>query len=209
MRGLLELLVPSVCPACDQPRREGEPLLCAACARDLPGAPDNSGTHAALSYRGPAARLIRRLKFEARRDGLPILVAALERSVQTLEFDVVVALPRHPRRVREEACDPVRDLARALAHLRGVPLARRILRRARPTRPQTEFAKSARARNVRGSFRATPGALSGRRALLLDDVTTTGATLAEATRALRRARPRAILPVALARTPGSDDEAVL
>jgi predicted amidophosphoribosyltransferase len=55
---------------------------------------------------------------------------------------------------------------------------------------------------VRGSFRARPGALAGRRALLLDDVTTTGATLAEAGRTLRAAaRPRSLTPLALAGTP--------
>ena len=70
--GLLHLLAPSVCPACDQPRQEGEILLCPACARGLVGLGTHRGAITALAYEGTGAELIRRLKFEARRDGIPI-----------------------------------------------------------------------------------------------------------------------------------------
>jgi predicted amidophosphoribosyltransferase len=67
--------------------------------------------------------------------------------------------------------------------------------------PQTELPAGRRSGNVAGSFTARESALRNRRVLLLDDVTTTGSTLREALRTLRRARPRAIIPVALAGTP--------
>jgi ComF family protein len=198
---LLELIVPSVCPACDAPRDAGDLLLCPSCARGLERCPSLRGVRTALLYEGTAARLIQRYKFEARRDTLPLLLTPLLDRVSELRFDAIVAVPRHRTRVREQGCDPVHRLARALARASGRPLRTRALRRTRDTPPQTGLDVAARRRNVRGSFTARPGSLWGRSVLLLDDVTTTGATLSEARRALRAAEPRRIAPVALAATP--------
>ena len=206
---LLELIAPSVCPACDARRLPGEALLCASCARGLRRLPGLRGVATALAYEDTAARLLRRYKFELRRDALPLLVEALADRLAGLRFDIVVPVPRHRLRIREQGGDPVHDLARALARHCGRPL-RDALRRTRPTPPQTGLGPAQRRENVRGSFRALrnhgdPGdggdGLRGRRVLLLDDITTTGATLDEARRALRRARPRGVLRAALAATP--------
>ena len=210
MRALLELIAPSVCPGCDRPRREAEPLLCPACAAELEPGVWHGAQRAALRDRGSAAELVRRGKFESRRDALPILLGPLLACVADLELDVLVAVPRHRARVRAEGCDPVHDLAAALARARGVPFAPHLLTRARATPPQAELPRRARHANVRQSFRAAPGALRGLRALLLDDVTTTGATLQEAARELtHHARPRSLVRVALAATPSPSAKAVL
>lgn len=199
--GFLELIVPSVCPACDAPRSPGEALLCRRCARELHVWPRLRGVRTALAYDATAARLLQRYKFEGRRDALPLLVEALAARVGELRFDGIVGVPRHRRRVRDQGGDPLHALARALSRASGRPLFTRALRRTRPTPPQTGLDVTARRRNVRGSFAARPGALRGRSVLLLDDVTTTGATLAEARHALRAAGPRRVVPVALAATP--------
>ena len=196
----LELIAPSVCPACDAARLPGESLLCSSCARGVRRLPRLRGVATALAYEDTVARLLRRYKFEARRDALPLLVDALAGRVSGLRFDVVVPVPRHRVRIREQGGDPVHDLARALARRCGRPL-RDVLRRIRPTPPQTGLGPAERRENVRGSFRATNGSLRGSRVLLLDDITTTGATLAEARRALARARPRRVFRAALAATP--------
>ena len=201
-RALVELLTPSVCPACDRARREGEPLLCGACALALRPLARLGPVTTALAYDGTAARLIQRFKFESRNDALDVLVEPLARRVAALDLDVVVPVPRHPDRVREQGCDPAWQLARALCRETGLALASGVLERIRAARPQAELARAQRLANVRGSFRARSGALDGRRTLLLDDVTTTGATLAEAARVLRAsARPKRLTPVALAGTP--------
>ena len=198
---LLELIVPSVCPACDAPRSPGDTLLCPACARGLHAWPRLRGVRTALAYEETAARLLQRYKFEMRRDALAVLLEPLAARVGELSFDGIVAVPRHRIRVREQRGDPVHELARALARASGRSLWSRALRRTRLTPPQTGLDHSARRRNVRASFAARPGSLRGRSVLLLDDVTTTGATLAEARRALRAAQPRRVLAVALAATP--------
>jgi predicted amidophosphoribosyltransferase len=210
VRALLELVAPSVCPGCDRARREDEPLLCTGCAAGLVPAVWQGADRAALHYQGSAAELVRRWKFEQRRDALPVLLEPLCACVADLELDVLVAIPRHRERVRAEGCDPVHALATALARASGVPFAPRLLLRSRAAPPQAELPRRARHANVRRSFRARPGGLRGLRALLIDDVTTTGATLREAARELgRHARPRSLVRVALAATPSPGSDGVL
>jgi len=204
---LLELLIPSVCPACDAPRRPGETLLCARCAAELTPLARLGAAHTALAYRGAALLLLRRFKYEGRRDALAVLLEPLVARLCALEVDAIVPVPRHPERVRELRADPVHLLARSAARRIGVPLRDDVLRRTRPTPPQTSLALEERRRSPRGSFAARPGALHGRSVLLLDDVTTSGATLEAAARALRLdAGARRVECAALAGTlPGARD----
>ena len=70
----------------------------------------------------------------------------------------------------------------------------------RPTPPQVHLPRSRRVENVRGAFAArSPAALEGANVLLVDDVTTTGATVAEATRTLREARTHHVAVAVLAK----------
>lgn len=201
-RSLLGLLVPTVCPACDRPRREGEPLLCERCASSLVRLPALGRTFSALAYEGAAAVLIRRLKFEGRRDGIPLLARALVDRLGGLEFEGIVPVPRHWSRIREQGCDPVYDLARAVGRSIGRPVLARALGRRRPVPPQIGLPPAERRRSPVGSFRARAGAVRGQSVLLLDDVVTTGATLAAAARELRRAGgARRVLRVAATARP--------
>ena len=160
------------------------------------------GVRTVLAYDGTGAQLIQRFKFDGRRDALCVLLEPLIERVAELRVDSLVPVPRHPARVRELGRDPVYELARALGRRTGLPLPRGVLRRTRATPPQTDLSPRDRRTNVAGSFAARPGALCGRRTLLLDDVITTGATLAAAASELRRtAKPRTLLPLALAGTP--------
>ena len=198
---VLELIVPSVCPGCDQPRAEGRPLLCGACAGALVPLAGLRRVHTAIAYEGKGGELLRRFKFQQRRDALGVLLDFLCERVQGRQFEGIVPVPRHPRRVRELGSDPTFEIGRSLARRTGRPLWDGVLRRSRPTPPQTGLGPTDRRRNVHGSFRARRAALRGRSVLLLDDVTTTGATLDEAAASLRKqAGARRVLRVALAGT---------
>ena len=204
-RALFELLVPSVCPACDAPRAPRDPLLCRPCAVRVRRLARLRAVHTAIAYEGTGLELVRRFKFDHRHDARALLVAWLAERVRALRFDAIVPLPRHESRVRSEGADPVHELARGLARATGVPLVSRALWRAHPTPPQTGLSLAARRANVAHSFGARAGALAGRRVLLVDDVATTGATLAEAARTLRRASgARAIALAAAAGTPAME-----
>jgi predicted amidophosphoribosyltransferase len=183
---LLELVLPSVCPACDAPRAAGELFLCARCATGVRRLERLRAVHTAIAYQGVGLELVRRFKFDGRHDARAVLVGWLAARVAGLRFDAIVAVPRHVARVRSELRDPVWELARGLARATGAPLFDRVLGRARQTPPQTGLTLAARRANVAGSFAARPRALAGRRVLLVDDVATTGATLVEAARELRR-----------------------
>ncbi len=201
LRAFVELVVPSVCPACDAPRATGDTILCGACARGLRALPRLRAVRTAIAYEGVGMQLVRRWKFEDRTDARDVLVERLAERVRGLRFDAIVPIPRHAARVRSEGSDPVHGLARALATRSGARLLGSALGRARFTPPQTGLSLAARRANVEASFRARPRALAGLRVLLLDDVATTGATLAEAARALRAASgARRIWPAAVAGT---------
>ncbi|HEY6809321.1 MAG TPA: hypothetical protein VI160_11095, partial [Gemmatimonadales bacterium] len=100
---------------------------------------------------------------------------------------VLVPIPLGARRLRLRGYNQSERLARALAARWGTPVAPDMLRRARETATQTALTPTARLANVAGAFEL-PKAERGMRIdsawMLVDDVFTTGATLAEAARAL-------------------------
>jgi ComF family protein len=117
----------------------------------------------------------------------------------------VLAVPMHwTRRVRRGVNSP-QLLARTLAATLGVPVADHVLVRRRRTAPQASLSPRERAQNVRGAFQTRRHRdLNGARLVLVDDVMTTGATVKEAARSLRRAGAEAIHVVVLARAEGLD-----
>lgn len=115
----------------------------------------------------------------------------------------VVPMPLHEKRLAERGFNQAQELAAPLvaafaAH--GFTLAPDLLVREKDNPPQRGLSKEERQRNIRGIFKAVPQT-EGKRILLLDDVSTTGATLREAARALLAAGALSVDVVVLARTP--------
>jgi ComF family protein len=217
LRGLLDLLLPPTCPLCAGAPGRGASLLCAACRRSLPWAPAAlpapaavDALVAAVEFRAPIEAWVRRFKYpRAGLAGLDPAAAALLHALAREAAaraggpppDRVVPIPHHPRRLRARGFSPTREIAGAVARGAGAPLAPRALERTRDTPSQTGLTASARRRNVRGAFRALRPLPA--RIWLVDDVVTTGSTLAEAARALRRAGAHTVVGVCVAWTPES------
>jgi len=154
-------------------------------------------------YGGPLAEALRRVKYGARPDLAASLGKLMASAAQPYagRVDCVVPLPLHPARLRARGFNQAALLARPVARALGVPMRTRELRRVRPTATQASLPRGERLGNVRGAFRAK-GATQLGRVLLIDDVRTTGATLASAAATLLDAGCPRVFTLALARADG-------
>jgi ComF family protein len=175
------------------------------CGRCLARPPPLDATVAVLAYRFPVDRLLPRFKFHGDLAAgwllAQLMAAALPGALGgSSRPAAVVPVPLHPSRLRQRGYDQALELARPVAAALGLPLCAGALHRVRATQAQTTLDAAGRRGNVRRAFACRPGALPGH-VVLLDDVMTTGATLGECTRALRRAGVARVDAWVLARAP--------
>lgn len=152
-----------------------------------------------LDYDFPLDRLVQALKYGHRLSVSRLFVELLAAHV-TPEADLVVPMPLHVSRLRTRGFNQAAELARPLARHWGLPLMLDGVVRDVDTLPQAGLPWKARAANVRGAFRVT-GSMKGLRVVVVDDVMTTGATLAELARSLKGAGAVSVENRVLARTP--------
>ncbi|MDO8214008.1 ComF family protein [Conexibacter sp. CPCC 206217] len=217
---LLAALVPPACAACRTALTAAHAVLCADCRAALPwlrgprcvrcGLPLPCGepcpAHAAafaaawapLAYDGPARELVAALKFGGALPLAQLMAAQIAAGAPpALLRDVaLVPVPLHPARRRSRGFDQAARIAAALARRRDLPLAP-CLRRDGPATRQLGASRATRLRSGRLAIRVA-GA-PPRRALLVDDVHTTGATFDACARALRAAGCEHVAAVAYAR----------
>jgi ComF family protein len=183
---------PLACPICGLPLppvEEQEIHVCGACLSDPPPYESHASAYV---YRGPVRSLLLLYKERRRYPLAHLLAQALVRAVGRRwpheQWDVVVGVPSPLRRVMVRGFEPAGLLAAHAARCMGLP-HRRFLRLRRAPRTQKGLSAAARRRNLSGAFVADPK-VRGLRILLVDDIRTTGATLREASRVLRRAGAR-------------------
>lgn len=146
----------------------------------------------AVIYNEVARRLVSRLKYGDRPELARFCARLMRQAGRDLwEGDpVLVPVPLHRVRQFERRYNQSAELARALARLTGLRVEPTLVRRTRRTRQQVGLSADARRRNVAGAFTAGVEAatrLGGRRIVIVDDVVTTGSTVAAVTKALQRA----------------------
>lgn len=224
--GALEALLPSHCLLCGA-RGQGALSLCADCAAELPRnascctrcalplatpaplcgrclkrEPPWDAAWVPFRYEWPLAQLEARFKFGGDlAAGRTLSLAWIAASHPAGLPQAIVPVPLHRSRLRKRGYNQALELAKPLARSLGVPLLQDVLRRNRATNAQTELTAVQRRRNVRGAFAAHFDGVPLEHVAVLDDVFTTGATLSECTRVLKRAGVRRVDVWALARAP--------
>ncbi len=198
----LALLGPAYCPCCLEPI-DALAHLCAACLRQI--APASATVvelpvRAAGAYRDPLASAVRHLKYDPRPDLARPLGALMGAALDGIPpVSLVVPVPLHPRRLVARGFNQSALLARCVARAVGARFAPRALARTRDTTAQAGLPAAERAPNVRGAFvPLQPERLRGAEVLLVDDVVTTGATVAACAEAVRVARGRVVAVAAVA-----------
>jgi ComF family protein len=174
--------------------------VCGACARRQP---PFARARAAMRYDEASRKLILAFKHGDRLHLAPALGVWLRRAGAGLiaEADVIVPVPLHWTRLFARRYNQAAVLAQALRPPGGPPLGADWLIRRRRTPSQGKRNAAARERNLKGAFALQPGrSVKGKRVLLIDDVFTTGATVGECARVLRRAGASAVDVLTLART---------
>lgn len=215
MRAVLDLLLPPRCPGCE---REGE-VICERCAVPLrrrleepAGAPIGLPVDLpdgvvqlewCAAFSGPVRAAVHALKYDGERRLVePLAEVMAERwRVAGRGGELMVPVPIHAARRRERGFDQAEELARACGRQLGLPVSRSLVRAER-TAAQHALGRGDRARNVGGAFAVRAGdepRLRGRWIVLIDDVTTTGATLASCAAALASVGARATSALTLAR----------
>ncbi len=181
------------CPQCALPSPAG--AVCGSCL-DRP--PHYDRTLALWRYEFPCDRLVQALKYRARL-ALSGFFARSLASRPLPEVDLIVPMPLHPKRLAERGFNQALEIARGLARRLGRPIEPRGALRVKDTPPQTRLPYEERAKNVRGAFLCKLD-LSGASVAVVDDVMTTGATLNELARALKRAGATRVENFVIART---------
>lgn len=193
-----------LCPICGQPfsSEQTDDHPCEDCLRNTPF---YDAAYAPYRYEGAILTGIHRLKYGSKSlvaDAMgPLLAQFAIAHLDGLRDLLTMPVPLHPKRLRERGFNQSLLLARHVSRALHIDLDFLVLRRIRYTPPQTSLAKAERQHNVRGAFELKDqSAVRGRSILLMDDVVTTGSTLNECARILKKCGAQRVFGLSLART---------
>ena len=199
---LLDLIFPPRCEVC---RKLGDEALCPECFNQVAFMKPALGIFSATKYEGVVRQAIQRLKFERRKrlaEPLGVLLIKYVTHTPLLnmrEIDAFIPVPLHPRRRKLRGFNQAELLAGFLARYYDTPLVN-ALERTKETLPQFELPRATRLENVKGAFKvADPRAVYNKRVLLVDDIYTTGATIAECSKSLMIAGSKRVEVLTLSR----------
>lgn len=202
---LLNLLFPDRCVVC----KRGGDLLCSACCRSLQPYPFGQekvsgleAVHIAFVFEGVIRPAIHHLKYYKKRRIGHLLGDILGDycKAEQLSGDAIIPLPLHHKRKQERGFNQSELLAERVASLNRIPLLLGTVERVKYTEQQAHLDAAARRRNMQHAFRWKSAQAAPKRVLLIDDVLTTGATMAACADALRLAGCQEVRGVALARS---------
>jgi competence protein ComFC len=175
-----------LCPMCCRPNFFGRTH--ARCHSPL----SLDGLISTLHYNPLAKKLITKYKYRFVSSLIPELneIITTFTDITALENTswLVISVPLHPKRLRWRGFNQAQQLAQAISASFGWPLAKNIIKRTRYTTPQMELNGKKRRENLIGAFASDSNihSVKGKSTLLVDDVFTTGTTLKECAKVLKR-----------------------
>ncbi|MGH8620087.1 MAG: ComF family protein, partial [Burkholderiales bacterium] len=187
-------LAEPACPQCAAPSSTG-----GVCGRCLAHPPRFDAVSAGFAYAWPADALVQAFKYGGNHAAGRFLARALAARARERP-DLVVPIPLAPGRLAERGFNQAVELARTVCHVHGYRLAAHACRRVRETPSLTHMAHAERAQSIRDAF-VCDANVAGRTVAVVDDVVTTGATLNELARMLKRAGAARVIGWVAARTP--------
>lgn len=208
-RALLDLIYPPKCVFCQTLLSDRETDLCATCRAELP-TPDGQiergecfrVCHSVFYYEGKVKESLCRFKFGGKSCYAEAYgrFIAMEILRQGIEFDLLSWVPISKKRARERGYHQTMLMAQAVARELGVE-AVETLKKIKNNPAQSALrGTAARKANVAGVYEALPERITGKTVLLIDDIITSGATLSEAARTLRKGGAKEVLCITLAAT---------
>ncbi|RKU09204.1 hypothetical protein C6503_21945 [Candidatus Poribacteria bacterium] len=206
--------MPYICVNCWQDVQYIEPPWCDICGTlDVNGlcdecaiSPPRYGKLRSIAfYHTTLQQAIHLFKFEKKRVFAQPLVQLINAHIPSdydiAEYDFILPIPIHKKRLRERGFNQAALLADGIAKAENIPVLVNTLVRKRHTVAQSSLDRDARQQNIVGAFEVqTPDVIRGKRLLVIDDVFTTGATIREAVSELWTADPAEIDVLTLART---------
>ncbi|NTV50712.1 MAG: ComF family protein [Geobacteraceae bacterium] len=202
-RDSLPLVSSPLCPVCGIPFiGTGGDHRCSACLRNPP---HFDAARAHFLYEGPIRDLIHSFKYN-RKTHLrnPLALLALEGMNLFLadkNLHLIVPVPLHRSRLQQRGFNQAVLLGKTISRQLSLPITPNALIRSRPTEPQIDLTAAQRRVNVKGAFTVSkPDQVVGKRILLLDDVMTTGSTMDECAKELKKAGADVVIAATIART---------
>ncbi|MCD6423486.1 MAG: ComF family protein [Elusimicrobia bacterium] len=152
-------------------------------------------------YEGIAKNLVVELKFKGikslGRDIAKFMIFAFEKFLKGDNFDVIVPVPLHKKRMDERGFNQAEILAREISRATKIPMKKHILKRTKNTPSQRDFDKKGRFENVKNAFFSK--SVNGKKVILVDDVFTTGATISSCEKTLREKGAKEVVALVFAR----------
>ena len=195
----LKVITPPVCARCGRPQSDGSTQGgCPGCAGWQAGI---DGIRAPFLFDGLIRDAIHELKYRNLRALAPSLAGLLHSYLaeNPVPGDCLVPVPVHRKRLRERGYNQSALLARGLGRLNGLPVVADCLTRRRYTPPQARSSGiNERHNNVADAFTCRDGHLKDKKVILIDDVSTSGATLSACAGALKAAGAAAVWGLVIA-----------
>lgn len=182
------------CPICAHPSPQGE--ICGQCLKHLPAF---DATRAAFIYDFPLDALVKTLKYGGNLAVAEFLAGEMMDAAPSSHPDLLVPMPLHPQRLKERGFNQSLEIARRLSQTWGIPLVTAGITRTRHNEPQASLPLAKRAANVRGIFTVS-GDFKDKSILLVDDIMTSGASLNELAKMLKKAGANRVECLVAART---------